>query len=273
MKIDINKISIVYNPDIEGAFKLACEISKKLENSSVVSVHEISGLECVKNSNLLISVGGDGTLLRCANYCAPLDIKIFGFNLGRLGFLAQAKPDDIDDVIKKIRNGDFKIEERLMLKAKAGSNNLIALNDIVIKGASFSRTSILNLYINDKLISNYLADGLIISTPTGSTAYTLSAGGPVVCPNLNAFVIVPICPHTLSARPLVIPTNEKIKITMSDCVKFHITADGQSAMDAKDEVVIEKYEKSAKLLLLQKNSDEFYDVLREKLHWGQKPEK
>jgi NAD+ kinase len=174
-------------------------------------------------------------------------------------------------VFEKIKNKEFRIEERLMLKACCAPETLTALNDMVIKGAVFSRTSTLSLYINGSLVSNYLADGLIISTPTGSTAYTLSAGGPVLAPNLDSFVIVPICPHTLSARPLVVPSSEKICIKMSDCDKFKVTADGQNAVDVNCEIKIEKFENSAKLILLNKDDGGFYDILREKLLWGVKP--
>lgn len=271
MELNFKKIAVIYNPDIEGTKDFALEVSKKFQTQFVISVKELSSRH--DDVSMAIVIGGDGTLLKCARFCAPLNIPIFGFNMGRLGFLAQAKPTDLNDVFEKIKNEEFRIEKRLMLKAQGACATLTALNDIVIKGAVFSRTSTLSLYINGSLVSNYLADGLIISTPTGSTAYTLSAGGPVLSPNLDSFVIVPICPHTLSARPLVIPSDEKIQIKMSDCDRFKVTSDGQSAIEVNCEIQIEKYENSAKLILLNKDGGGFYDILREKLLWGVKPVK
>ncbi len=269
MELNFKKVAVIYNPDIEGTKEFGLEIAKKFQTHFVMSVTEL--LAQHHDISMAIVVGGDGTLLKCVRFCAPLNIPVFGFNMGRLGFLAQAKPTDLDLVFDKIKNKEFRIEKRLMLKAQVPPYTLTALNDIVIKGAVFSRTSTLSLYINNSLVSNYLADGLIVSTPTGSTAYTLSAGGPVMAPNLDSFVIVPICPHTLSARPLVVPSSEKIQIRMSDCDTFKVTADGQNALEVSCEIMIEKHENSAKLVLLNKDESGFYDILREKLLWGVKP--
>ena len=158
----------------------------------------------------------------------------------------------------------------------AYGDNVLALNDIVIKGDTFSRTSKLFLYINGKVVCDYLADGIIISTPTGSTAYTLSAGGPVMVPGLDAIVIVPICAHTLTARPLVIPADEEIKITSCNtCSRLKMSADGQDTIDisSDDCVVIKKSTTQAKLVILEKDGNDFYAILREKLQWGVAPER
>ena len=223
---------------------------------------------------LVITIGGDGTLLKAARFYAPKKTPILGINLGRLGFLAQANIDEIEDSIEKLIKGEYRIESRMMLSAF--NDNVLALNDIVIKGDSFSRTSKLFLSINDKVVCDYLADGIIISTPTGSTAYTLSAGGPVLVPGLNAIVIVPICAHTLTARPLVIPAEEEIKITScKTCNKLKMSADGQDTIDiSKDDcVVIKKSNIEARLIILEKENNGFYSILREKLQWGVAPER
>ncbi len=266
----LQNIGVVFNPEIEGAQELAQKIAQKFVNAKVFSTSEKRNVE---TPTFAIVVGGDGTLLKAARYYAQFNIPIFGFNMGRLGFLAQAKPDEVDYVFEKITSGEFRIEERLMLQTLAGGTSLLALNDFVIKGATFSRTSTLELYINDNFVSSYLADGLIISTPTGSTAYTLSAGGPVISPNLPCLTIVPICPHTLNARPLVVPSGEKICVKLKDACSsaYKITADGQKGVEISNEIKIEKSNTSAKLLLL--NKDSFYTVLREKLHWGKAPRK
>ena len=151
------------------------------------------------------------------------------------------------------------------------SDKYQALNDFVIKGISKTRSAKFALKINEKFVCDYIADGLIVSTPTGSTAYGLSAGGPVLNPNLEAFVIVPICPHTLNARPIVIPTNEKITITSfeDDVNEFNLIIDGSEIVETDSSIIIEKSEFKANLALLE--NDEFYCVLRDKLNWGVAP--
>ena len=194
--------------------------------------------------------------------------------MGRLGFLAQVNPDEIVLSVDRLLEGKYRIDDRMMLSAFGG--NLLALNDIVIKGDTFSRTSKLFLSINGRVVCDYLADGIIISTPTGSTAYTLSAGGPVLAPDLNAVVIVPICPHTLTSRPLVIPADEEITIaSCKTCNKLKLSADGQDTIDinGEDTVVIKKSSIRAKLVILEKENSDFYSVLRRKLQWGVAPER
>ena len=161
---------------------------------------------------------------------------IFGINIGRLGFLAQLLPEELEDGIKSLLNGQFKIEERLMLKASDDFEKPeylhTALNDVVIKGGAISRTARLVLYINNKYVCDYIADGLIVSTPTGSTAYTLSAGGPVVVPELDSIVIVPICPHSLTTRPIIIPADEEIMVKFcTDSDLIYLTVDGQENLE------------------------------------------
>ena len=267
MELSLEKTIIVYNPEIDGAKELSQKLCCSFENSCAFSLDEMPD-----SASFVIVVGGDGTLLKCARKYSQTDAVLFGFNMGRLGFLAQAMPNEIEKVVNKIKSGDFRIEKRTMLKSP--TTGAIALNDMVIRGATYSRTSTLNLYINDIKLCSYLADGLIISTPTGSTAYALSAGGPIISPNLECFVIVPICPHTLNARPIVVPTSEHIKITTSEAPKdFQMTSDGQDACIVKNEVCIEKYSRYSKLLLLNNDCCHFYDILREKLHWGIAPNK
>lgn len=267
MELNLNNSVIIYNPEIEGSYEFSKVLSKKLENLQIYTLDNMP-----KDPEFVIVVGGDGTLLKCArNYCES-DTPIFGFNMGRLGFLAQALPSEIDTVVNKIKSGNFRVEKRIMLRCH--TTGAVALNDMVIRGATFSRTSTLNLYINNVKLCSYLADGLIISTPTGSSAYALSAGGPIIAPSIECFVVVPICPHTLNARPIVIPSDEHIKITTLEAPKdFQITADGQDARIIKNEICVEKHTKYAKLLLLNDNKNHFYDILREKLHWGMAPNK
>ncbi|MBR5303371.1 MAG: NAD(+)/NADH kinase [Candidatus Gastranaerophilales bacterium] len=263
MKNSFNKIGIIYNRDIPDSCNLAKKLQEKLSNSISFCVNEMN-----KNINLAIVIGGDGTFLKASRFYAPYSIPILGFNVGRLGYLAQARPEEINDVIEKLKNNDFIIENRLMLKA----NKKTALNDVVIKGVNCARSSTMELYINDKKLCSYIADGLIISTPTGSTAYSLSAGGPVVSPDIDCFLIIPICPHTLNMRPIVIPSNEKITIKNKN-EKLNVSFDGQVDIIVENEITIEKNDYFAKLLVLNQNKDKFYDILKEKLHWSLSPRK
>lgn len=260
------KLGIVYNPIVKNSAEVLQSLetlltSKKLQFEEFTIDSMKSGVDFV------FVIGGDGTLLKAARFYAQEFVPVFGINLGRLGFLSQTKECDLATSVDKILNNKYRIEDRLMLISNDG---VLALNDFVIKGASASRTSRFYLSIDGKFVCDYLADGLIVSTPTGSTAYGLSAGGPVLSPSLNAITIVPICPHTLTARPLVIPSHEKITISTCDsCTSFIVVADGQASYNVNSKIEIENSKFSAKLALLDDN--EFYSIIRNKLHWGIAP--
>ena len=257
------KIGIIYNCDVRESCDLAKKLQEKLPNSISFCIDNMQ-----KEIELAIVIGGDGTFLKASRFYASHSIPILGFNVGRLGYLTQARPDEIDEIIKKLKNNDYDVENRLMLKAI----NQTALNDVVIKGVNCARSSTMELFINDKKLCSYVADGLIISTPTGSTAYSLSAGGPVVSPEIECFLIIPICPHTLNMRPIVIPKNEIITIKNKN-EKLNISFDGQVDIIVENEITIKKSEHCAKLLVLNQNKNKFYDILKEKLHWSLSPRK
>lgn len=263
----INKqFGIVYNPIVKNSMEALQSVETLLGTMNLK--YEKFTLDSMKTGvDFVFVIGGDGTLLKAARFYSKEFTPVFGINLGRLGFLSQSKECELADSIEKILNSKYKIEDRLMLTSNDG---ILALNDFVIKGSSASRTSRFYLSIDNKFVCDYLADGLIVSTPTGSTAYGLSAGGPILSPSLNAIVIVPICPHTLTARPLVIPSSEKISISTCDsCTSFIVVADGQNSYTVNSKIEIEQSKFSAKLALLE--DDEFYSVLRNKLHWGIAP--
>ena len=266
--VNISNVGIFYNKDNEKAADMAVTVSSGLKEKGVNSeIHTTDDFN--ENITFALVLGGDGTILKTARYYAKYDVPILGINLGRLGFLSQAKPTQAKEAVVSILRGNFKIEDRMMLSALEGKMN--ALNDIVIKGNGFSRTSRLYVHINENIVCDYLADGIIISTPTGSTAYTLSAGGPILFPTLNAIVIVPICPHTMNARPIVIPSCEVINVTSSQNKPLlKISADGQNTLNLEPNQAIEvkKSDYNAKLLLLNMQKNSFYSVLKEKLHWG-----
>lgn len=267
-EINLSNVGIFYNKDNSKAEYVVGTVSK------IFSAKNITSKVCTTDEyspdyTFAVVLGGDGTILKTARYYAKYSVPIFGINLGRLGFLSQAKPTQIEDAVDYILKGSFKVEDRIMLSALNDKMN--ALNDIVIKGDGFSRTSRLYVHINDNIVCDYLADGIIISTPTGSTAYTLSAGGPILSPELDAFVIVPICPHTMNARPIVIPSSEVINVTSSmKKPLLTIAADGQDthSLGADDNIQITKSGYCAKLVMLNMEKNSFYSVLKEKLHWG-----
>jgi NAD+ kinase len=282
--LTLNKIGIIYNAEHKEAPRVVENLEGILARYNFPPVvrrmvpGKVRSADFDKDIDLAIVIGGDGTILGAARFYAQYGVPLLGINIGRLGFLAQVSPDEIEEGIKKLINGQFKVEERLMLKAfnvsKEYQFSYTALNDIVIKGGSLARTAQLFLYINGNHVCDYLADGLIISTPTGSTAYTLSAGGPVVVPELDAFVIVPICPHALTTRPLVVSAKEDLMVKVnSDSDTSYLTADGQKNITIKssESVYIKQNEDKVKLILLEKENNGFYSILREKLHWGVAP--
>lgn len=283
--LEVKKIGIIYNKLHEEALDVVVLLEKVLEKHGFESVrlkivpdHESNIQQLDENISIAIVVGGDGTFLGAARFYALLDIPLLGINIGRLGFLAQLNPTAIESGIQKFIDGKFVIQERLMLKAfnEDKENEVIftALNDMVVKGGSVSRTAQLFLYINGKHVCDYIADGLIISTPTGSTAYTLSAGGPVVVAELEAMVIVPICPHSLTTRPIVIPAGEEITVKIEiDTDKVFLTADGQENAELKntDIIHIQQSDHKAKIILIENEDNGFYCILRQKLHWGVSP--
>lgn len=267
----MKKIGIVYNNTINDADKTAKKVEELFAQKGIATkTFDIENFE--NDIDMAISIGGDGTLLRTARYYSDWEIPVFGINIGHLGFLSQVRLEQIEDAISQIEQSQFKIEERFMLEAKVSEKTMYALNDIVIKGCTFARTARFSVFINDKFVCEYLADGMIISTPTGSTAYNLSAGGPILYPTLEAATLVPICPHTITARPLVIPSNEKITLVPSSTqLKLHVNADGQDVIDCYEKIEIKKSHKKAHLMLLTSNDNDFYSILRQKLNWGTAP--
>ena len=257
------KINVVYNQEITNYKEILEKLEKSLKKHSIeFETFTIDKMGYFGDFTFVI--GGDGTLLKAARFYSKTKTPVLGINVGRLGFLAQAGAGELDNVITSIINGKYSTEERLMLS----SGSALALNDFVIKGCSPSRTSKLFLEINGKFVCDYIADGLIISTPTGSTAYGLSAGGPVLYPTLDAIVIVPICPHTLNARPLVIPCSEKITVKTGDKL-LSVAADGIDTGECVNKIDITVSKEKATLVFLK--DDSFYSVLRSKLHWGISP--
>jgi NAD+ kinase len=227
-------------------------------------------------SDLLIVLGGDGTLLSAARLSAVREVPILAVNLGGLGFLTTVSLDDLYPILEEIFANKLRISERVMLQAeiiRAGKVILrqIALNDAVLNKAALARIMDLELRVDGQYVTTYKADGLIISTPTGSTAYSLAAGGPIVYPAVEAFVVTPICPHTLTNRPLVIPDSAKIEIEFkSEDDSVFLTFDGQVGIELAKGDLIKISKAPEKLHLVRPSIKSYFEILRSKLKWGER---
>ncbi len=227
---------------------------------------------CIREVDILIALGGDGTILSVAREVGTDSIPILGVNLGKLGFLAEFAPDELKGAIENVIAGKYFVEERLLLEATTPSlpgQILYAVNDIVVDKSRSARVIDIEAYINGTFAVTFRGDGLIISTPTGSTAYALSNGGPIVTPTANVIGITPIAPHTLSGRPLIVSDTDTIRVVAyATANEILLSADGQESgvIEPPIEVLIKK---AAHTLKLVKRTDRsYYDVLRAKLLWG-----
>jgi len=249
---------------------LSPEAAEKIEHPELACDKEKIG----KNSDFIISLGGDGTFFRTARSFAPYNLPLLGINLGGLGFLTEIPASRFKESLEKILSGKYVMEKRLMLETKIFREDekiktFLALNDVVISKGAVSRIINLKTFVSGEFVTTYAADGLVISTPTGSTAYSLSTGGPVVCPNLKVIILSPICAHTLSVRPLIISQKNKIEIILeppSD--KVLLTIDGQIGFELKDRdtIKVEKAKCEASLIRLEEAS--FFKTLRTKFGWS-----
>jgi NAD+ kinase len=222
--------------------------------------------------DMLISLGGDGTILRLARQVAEKGTPLLGVNLGKLGFLAEVSVEDLDACLTEVLKGDYFIVERMMLQATIlkNSRTYIALNDIVVDKFGSSRVLNFETHVNGEYLATFTADGIILSTPTGSTAYAMANGGPIVTPHNRAITISPICPHSLTARPVIVPDDSVIRINVvSSENKVHITADGQDEVLVRPPTEIRVKRSPFSARLVKRRNTSYYDILRKKLNWGQ----
>jgi NAD+ kinase len=225
-------------------------------------------------TDLVIVAGGDGTLLSAARLAGPLGIPILGVNFGGLGFMTELQPEELYTALTRVLRGAYTIEEREALRVRFRRGRKILgeyalLNDAVVTKTALARMLLIELRIDAELVATYTSDGLIIATPTGSTAYNLSAGGPILDPRMSAFVIAPICPHTMSYRPLVVPGSVRIEVTLRSVTEeAYLTLDGQVGfpMRPKDAIVVDRHPRAVRLLRVARRG--FFEVLQRKLHWG-----
>lgn len=225
-----------------------------------------------ESSDVLVTLGGDGTLISAVRRSHEFDVPVFGIHAGKLGFLADIDMAELDDFIGKLVSGNYRIDNRAVLRAeittKEGTTKLVAFNDIVMTRSSISKMIHLDTFVDDKPFNTYYGDGVIISTPTGSTAYNLSAGGPVLFPLTQVFALTPISPHSLTQRPVVLPGHFTIEIKTPDTSAL-VVVDGQDMYEFADGDVIKIRLSGKPAQLIHREEFNYFEVLKEKLSWGE----
>ena len=284
----MRKVGIIAKTHLTYPTEVVIDLIKWLEkkNIEVFFDNETAGaigleskqnrLNIISMVDLLIVLGGDGTLLSIARLVAGKSVPVMGVNMGNLGFLTEITRDEVYPVLEKVLGGDFKTDERLLLDVKVIQESKIiaehkVLNDVVVNKGALARIVDLDVKINNQFVTSYRSDGLIISTPTGSTAYSLAAGGPIVYPTLHALILAPICPFNLTHRPIIIPDDVSIEVQLAtDHSDVHITLDGQVGLGMKYRNVIEIKRSKDSISLIKAPDKNHYEVLRKKLKWGER---
>jgi NAD+ kinase len=237
--------------------------------------HGLSRTEVAEQSQLLLVLGGDGTLLAAARVAAPLGIPILPINMGSLGFLTSFKIEEMYPALEQVLAGRFSCSERVMLDVELHRDaeiieHQVVVNEAVINKGALARMIDLQLTIDSDFVCRYRADGLIVATPTGSTAYSLSAGGPIVHPAVESWIITPICPHTLSDRPVVVRDSSSIEVHLSgDTESVFLTLDGQTGIPMQAADVVRMRRAAERLRLIQPAQKSYFEILRNKLKWGE----
>jgi len=225
--------------------------------------------------DLLVSIGGDGTILRAITYVQNLDIPIIGINTGRLGFLATIQVNQIENAMQNIIDGNYKISERTLLSVETSPENSqitsmnFALNEISVSRKNTTSMITVETYLDDEFLTTYWSDGLIVSTPTGSTGYSLSCGGPVITPGANSFALTPIAPHNLSARPLIIPDSTEIQLKVNGREEQHLVSLDSRIATLDNGTIIKIKKADFKIKMIDLPSESFLVTLRKKLLWGE----
>lgn len=276
-------IGVVGNPEYAGldevleevrdlAAERGAEVAVSRELDGPVGASDRPLEERWEEVDVVLTLGGDGTLLRGARMAGPRGIPLVGCNLGRLGFLTTGALDELEGIVDRTVRGDYELEERIALDVRVGrgEGSYYALNDAVVHKTGFARLMTMRLYLDGEEVGQYSGDGIVISTATGSTAYNLSAGGPIMHPSMDALLATPICPHTLAVRPLVVPGTSRldVEVVSESEEETVVTVDGQvgSRMERGERVKLEAADEPLRLVRFA--GDDFFNVLRRKLRWG-----
>jgi NAD+ kinase len=278
----IKKVGVILRPSSPEIKEQFLYVKKSFEAKGIEVVLDNNSAQMIglmgqsfelvcENSDVLVTLGGDGTLISAVRRSHDYNIPVFGIHAGKLGFLADIDMAELEEFIDKLVVGDYRIDKRAVLRAelitKEGSIKLVAFNDIVMTRPSISKMIHLDTFVDNKPFNTYYGDGVIVSTPTGSTAYNLSAGGPVLFPLTQVFALTPISPHSLTQRPAVLPGHFTIEMKTSDASAL-VVVDGQDMYDfgSGDVIRIRLSSKSAQLI--HRNEFNYFEVLKEKLSWG-----
>jgi NAD+ kinase len=288
----ITRIGIVLKPHQPEALKTICELvewlaergikvvggpeleRERIEHQTGCPVDEVTQDNLAANVDLILVLGGDGTMISTARMIGDQEVPVIGVNYGGLGYLAEFRIEELYAGLEAVLSGNYRLDKRVMLAVELRREDAVVtsnrvLNDVVINKSALARIIEIEASFNRQFVNSFRADGLIVSTPTGSTAYNLSAGGPVIFPSMNAVVITPICPFTLSNRPIVVPDDGEIELQLkTDQEEVALTLDGQVGFPLKvdDRIVIRKSRTTFNLI--QPSSRNYFDVLRDKLRWG-----
>jgi len=276
------KIALFPKVDKDESKKIAVQVIDFLSENGVsvvveddkAKVLEMPSFSSVdpESIDVLITMGGDGSILRVAHQHSDLNAAILGINLGHLGFMADVQISEIIPCLKDLLNGSYTIQERIIIDGISNRNeSFFAINDCVLHRARNPSLVEIAIYVDDRLLNNFQADGVILATPTGSTAYSLAAGGPILSPEIDAFVLTPICPHTISYRPIVIPPHQDIRIEyVSKNQPIEFVTDGlhHFEMSSGDHVILKKSSRTFKLINLKRI--DYFSTLRHKLGWSGK---
>jgi len=280
------RIGIISNRDKDEGLKVTSKLVKSIKDNGAQPVlsdalaadigekeQNLNEDDVIMQSDIMLCLGGDGTFLKCARRVFTRKIPILGVNLGNLGFLTEVDKNEIDAAIKRLVNGEYDIEERMMLETTIIRNDKeimkdMVLNDVVISRGWMSRILHLKTYLNNQFVDLYPGDGLIISTPTGSTAYSLSAGGPIVEPDMKLIIVTPICPHLLYSRSFITTGERVLKVLVveNNCHGAMVTVDGQNGYELMggDSIITKKSTQCLKMIRLSDRN--FFDVLRSKIY-------
>ncbi len=273
------KVSVFYNPSKNQAELRARDFAEELGKLGVIAQVDKTEKDVYKwkavldsSFDLVVVFGGDGTFLATARQVISHGIPIMGVNHGHLGFLSEYGDMELAEMARQIKARQWKVEERTVLQAYLPDydKTFIAINDIAVLRSHYSNLLYTDLYVDDNLLHSFRADGIVVSTPTGSTAYALSAGGAVMDPNIRAFQIVPIAAHSLSSRPHVISDEQRIVLKSKDSMEFYMQADGQEliSLEPGASMILTRFEHMLKLCRLNSPERNFYSILRDKMKWG-----
>ena len=261
-KNNLKKIRVIKSDKLRE--ELLNDFYKYLKYKNILEVKD------VKEADLIISFGGDGTMLVASKEAIKKDVPIMAVNMGTLGYLAEINPENAIEMLEKYQNGEYIIDNRYFLEVKYNNKKYYALNElVVIKGGLMSHLMEVEVYSNDIFVNKYRADGVIVSTPTGSTAYSLSAGGSIVHPNLKALIITPLSPHSLNARSIVVDGNDYLSFKIfSRDNDAHLNLDGSEYLKVDSSDRISAILSKKKIRIVRSGNKDYYSILREKLKWG-----